>query len=326
MKDTPVTPPVIAPVPAGVVRPLWSVMIPVHNCAHYLTETLESVLVQNIPAEQMQIEVVDDASTDADVAALVMRVGQGRVQYFRQPQNVGSLCNFETCLTRSRGQLVHLLHGDDRVEEGYYKAIAQIFAQFPSAGAAFCRYNWIDQNSKPIHLEAAARTTPGVLENGLMQLAERNIIQYAAITVRREVYESLGSFSGVNYGEDWEMWVRIARDYPIAYTPVVLASYRKHTASISGQKYTSGQHLRDLEQVMQTIQQHLPTEARERLLQKSKKFYAGYGLRIANQIWHTTHDKAAVRAQVKQTLQLHKSSASYYAIARLYLKMLLGMR
>jgi len=30
------------------------------------------------------------------------------------------------------------------------------------------------------------------------------------MVVKREVYEKLGGFYGVEYGEDWEMWVRIA--------------------------------------------------------------------------------------------------------------------
>ena len=50
-----------------------------------------------------QIEVVDDASTDADVAAVVERVGKGRVKYFRQSNNVGSLLNFKTCIDRAEG-------------------------------------------------------------------------------------------------------------------------------------------------------------------------------------------------------------------------------
>src|SRR3954468_10245800 len=90
-------PPVIAPV-SGSNRPRWSVMIPVYNCATYLPRTLQSVLQQDLGEENMQIEVVDDASTDADVKALVAQLGHGRVTYFRQPQNVGSLKNFETCL------------------------------------------------------------------------------------------------------------------------------------------------------------------------------------------------------------------------------------
>lgn len=108
MERIPESPPVIRPVEGNGSRPLWSVMIPVYNCSPYLPQTLKSILLQDPGPEQMQIEVVDDCSTDADVAQLVMQIGKGRIDYFCQPVNVGSLRNFETCLNRSRGKYIHL--------------------------------------------------------------------------------------------------------------------------------------------------------------------------------------------------------------------------
>ena len=114
----PAAPPVIEPVPNHTARPLWSVMIPVYNCLHYLEETLMSVLLQDPGIDLMQIEVIDDCSTDGNVQELVCRVGKGRIGYYRQPYNKGSLRNFETCLNRAWGHWVHLLHGDDKVIKG----------------------------------------------------------------------------------------------------------------------------------------------------------------------------------------------------------------
>src|SRR4051812_16972297 len=93
----PAAPPVIKPVAGTDPRPLFSVMIPSYNCLQYLRRTIESVLVQDIGVEKMQIEVVDDCSSDGDVQKLVEEVGAGRVQFYQQPQNRGSLRNFETC-------------------------------------------------------------------------------------------------------------------------------------------------------------------------------------------------------------------------------------
>ncbi len=58
----------IAPVPQDTPRPLLSVMIPTYNCAGYLRETLASVLSQDPGPEIMQIEVIDDRSTQDDPA------------------------------------------------------------------------------------------------------------------------------------------------------------------------------------------------------------------------------------------------------------------
>src|SRR5687768_18494148 len=134
MDRIPSSPPYILPRLNTKNVPLWSVMIPVYNCSKYLPDALESVLMNNIPEEEMQIEVIDDASTDADVKAIVERIGKGRIKYFRQLENVGSVRNFETCINRSCGDLVHILHGDDRVKKGYYEKIGNLFQKYPDAG------------------------------------------------------------------------------------------------------------------------------------------------------------------------------------------------
>ena len=245
--------PRIRPYPHDHPRPLWSVMIPVYNCSEYLTSTLQSVLMQDPGRQHMQIEVVDDASTDTDVEALVRGIAGDRVRYFRQPQNVGSLKNFEACINRASGQLLHILHGHDRVREGYYQAIGSLFERFPEAGAAFCRYDMVDQHGKVIWNHQPEQSTEGLLENWLLKIARRQRLQFCAVTVKRQVYESLGGFYGVSYGEDWEMWTRIAAHYPVAYTPAPLAEYRFHIRSISGRSFLRAENVRDIRWVIAAI-------------------------------------------------------------------------
>lgn len=299
-------------------------MIPVYNCSQYLRETLESVLAQDVGEQQMQIEVVDDASTDADVAQLVATIGKGRIRYFRQEQNVGSLRNFETCLNRSRGQLIHLLHGDDKVLPGYYRKMQELFERFPQIGAAYCRFQYIEGNGSFLYNHNAEAEQDGIPENWLVRLGERQRIQYCAISVKREVYEKLGGFYGVTYGEDWEMWMRIASHYPMAYTPEVLAAYRMHLQSISGQSYTNAKNLQDLQWVINISQQYLPDSERQQVRKKALKFYAHYALRVANRLWHTSYNRDGVRAQIKEALRMHRDPAMYWKILKLHTKMILN--
>jgi glycosyltransferase involved in cell wall biosynthesis len=44
--------------------PLWSVMIPTFRCARFLRQTLASVLSQDPGPDVMQIDVVDDGSSN----------------------------------------------------------------------------------------------------------------------------------------------------------------------------------------------------------------------------------------------------------------------
>ena len=117
--------PSILPLPEGVKRPLWSVMIPTYNCAEYLRYTLATVLAQDPGIDRMQIAVVDNNSCDDDPAAVVEELGRGRVEFYRQPSNVGIMNNFQTCFELSKGKLIHLLCSDDCVREGFYEKMAR---------------------------------------------------------------------------------------------------------------------------------------------------------------------------------------------------------
>lgn len=316
----PSTAPAIASLPNSPDRPLWSVMIPVYNCAAFLPEALQGVLAQDPGGDVMQIEVVDDASTDADVEALVRQLGGGRVGYFRQPRNVGSLRNFETCLNRARGHLIHLLHGDDRVLTGFYAKMQSLFEQYPQIGAAFSHYAFLDETGHRVFEPLPAAATEGVLSNWLLRIAQQQYIQYAAIAVRRSAYENLGSFYGTNYGEDWEMWVRIARHYPFAYTPELLAEYRQHAGSISWEKAHSGRLIHDLVQTIKRIEKHLPVSERARISRIARKYYATYSIDVAYGVFEETNSWSLAHSHMKQSLHMSKHPSVYYKLLSIYAK------
>ena len=252
--------PVIPPVPAGVARPLWSVMIPTYHCAHHLRETLVRVLAQDPGPDAMQIEVVDDHSTRDAPEAVVREVGRGRVQFFRQERNVGHSRNFATCLERSRGRLVHLLHGDDYVLDGFYRIMARAFERHPEIGAAFSRYVAVDDAGREIVVSPELERESGILDGWLERIAMGQLVQPPSMVVRREVYERLGGFDTRirTYGEDWEMWVRISAFYPVWHQVEPLAAYRIGSGSLSSHAIRTGQNLRDITLAIETNALVLP--------------------------------------------------------------------
>jgi glycosyltransferase involved in cell wall biosynthesis len=320
---TPKDPPTILPLDLQD-RPQWSVMIPVYNSGRYLEETLRSVLIQKVPEDQMQIEVIDDCSTDINVEWMVNKVGGGRIGYYRQSMNVGSLRNFETCINRAKGHFVHLLHSDDVILPGFYDHVGKLFNTYPEAGAAFTAYRYIDENSNILFYPEPEAREDCILPEWLPRLAERQRIQYACIAVRRSVYEQLGAFCGVHYGEDWEMWARIAAHYPMAYTPTVYASYRRHLSSISGQSIITAQNLKDLDFVMRKVNTYLPSEYKARALREARKFYAFYGVRTAKLVWTKLRNRRAAVAQIKAAWSMHKDLPLALEILKVLARMILN--
>ncbi|MBE9178459.1 glycosyltransferase [Oculatella sp. LEGE 06141] len=310
----------IAPVPDDH-RPLWSVMIPTYNCATYLRETLASVLAQAPEPDVMQIEVVDDHSTQDDPEAVVAEVGQGRVAFYRQPENLGHVRNFETCLQRSRGHLIHLLHGDDCVRSGFYDKLQSAFATHPEIGAAFCRHILMDERGHWQDFSRLEQSKSGILDQWLDRIAITQRLQTPSMVVRREVYERLGGFDRrLTWTEDWEMWVRIAAQYPVWFEVEPLAAYRMHSASNTGNAVRTGENIRDVCRAIDLFQPYLPEPQANRLANQAREHWALYALTVARQML-TTHDVDGAIAQTRAALNCSRSPAVVRAFLRLLAKL-----
>lgn len=294
----------------GEARPLWSVMIPTYNCAGYLRQSLGSVLAQDPGPDLMQIEVVDDASTADDPAAVVAELGKGRVGFFRQPENVGHIRNFETCLLRSRGRLVHLLHGDDWVGEGFYRRMAAPFLANPALGAAFCRQVIADERGNWVTVPPLEQPHSGILPGWLETIATGQRLQTPSMVVRREVYERLGGFDRriAYYVEDWEMWVRIAAHYPVWYETEPLAFYRVHANSISGrgQSRRIAENGRSLRRVVEINREVLPPERAGDLSRQALRNFASSCLRRSRRAL-AAGDRAVAFAHLKEAWRTSRS-------------------
>jgi glycosyltransferase involved in cell wall biosynthesis len=296
----------VRPVPDGVPRPLWSVVIPTFNCARYLRETLASVLAQDPGPDAMQIEVVDDHSGD-DPAAVVAELGSGRVQFFRQPRNLGHTRNFHTGLTRARGHLVHLLHGDDFVLPGFYARLQAAFTARPDIGAAFCRHYFVDRSGARLGISDAEQERSGVLEDGLERLAVEQRIMTPSIVVRRRAYEQLGAFDArLVCAEDWEMWVRVAAHFPVWYEVEPLAAYRMHADSNTGRHTRSAEDIRYTRMAIDLFTPYLPPGRARDITRRARTTYALAALRSSRALIDAG-DRAGANAQLSEALALSRS-------------------
>ncbi len=292
-------------------------MIPAYNATATLPETLASVLVQDPGPAAMQIEVVDDCSTQDDPRPLVERIGRGRVGFFRQPRNLGVSGNLTACIQRACGRLVHLLHADDLVRDGFYARMQRAFEAEPQIGAAFCRHRFIDSRGEDLSLSPLERRESGILENAAERLAEEQRIMAPAMVVRRSVYEALGGFDGgLVCAEDWEMWVRIAARYPIWYETEPLAAYRMHDESNTGRHLRTGEDIRFAGLAITLFAEYLPPDTARRVVPKARETYALAALRSAEALMRR-NDPVGAAAQLREALRLSRSRAVIARAARL---------
>ena len=237
--------PRIAEVSPETARPLWSVMIPTYNCANYLAPALESILAQDPGREQMHIEVVDDSSFLDDPAAIVNQLGQGRVLFHKNHHNLGMFHNFNACLNRSRGHLIHILNGDDYVGPDFYRKMADTFQQSPECEAVFSR-SFIVNSQGQITGTSNFCHSLAVAANDPREFLMGNPLRTPGVAVRRSFYERHGGFdTRFSHIGDWDMWVRAVVHGGARMLDEPLAYYREHDTSDTSRVARSAENLRD---------------------------------------------------------------------------------
>ena len=262
-------------------RPFWSVMIPSYNTSKYLVETLQCVLAQDPGKEQMQIMVVDDHSTKGNIEEIVKEIGGGRIEFYRQPKNLGQTGNWNTCLNLAKGYWIHLLHDDDLVLPSFYSKLEPALKENTELGAAFCRFQIMNTEGKVFDILPSELETSGILENWVDKIAIDSKIQPPSIVVKREVYEKLGGFHpDLPHTADWEMWQRIANFYPFWYETEVLASYRENP--MKGFK-KAAEDIIMFRRSIEIAESYLPPE--KELSEKAKVFWAMFAVRRAYRMW-----------------------------------------
>jgi glycosyltransferase involved in cell wall biosynthesis len=259
-------------------RPRWSVVIPVHNCADYLAQALPEVLAQLGERGDAEVIVVDDASTD-EPGRVVERLGRDRVSFRPNPTHLGAIGTFNRCLELATGELVHLLHGDDLVLPGFYRAMEAALVD-ETAVAAVCRVQDVDADGAPTYVTRSYRAGTGIWPDALDVLAVSNRVRAPGIVVRRAAYEEVGGYrTDLPHAADWEMWTRLAARGPVVFVDDVLAGYRRHDASDTSVRARTGENIRERVTAIGVVTAHVPASRRTRVARRAMAYAVVFATR-----------------------------------------------
>jgi len=199
-----------------------SVVIPAHNAAAYLSESLDSVLAQTLPAAE--ILVVDDGSTDgtADVAS---RFGRA-VRVVRQPQSGVSVAR-NIGLDRAAGDLIAFLDADDRWEPGKLATQVAAIDEQPAALWTFCWY--YEFGSTVVRAEVPAALINGTFDAELL-VPDVTVLPSTAM-VRASATVRFPEWAPSNANEDSVYFNDLLQQGRFVFTPEPLVGYRRHPHS-----------------------------------------------------------------------------------------------
>jgi glycosyltransferase involved in cell wall biosynthesis len=196
-----------------------------------MTDTLSSILADEYVDDSVEIIILDDCS-DLNYEPYIRDIFGARIQYCRNPRNIGITDNHNRAISIASGEFVHILHQDDEIMPGFYRATIPPLKNDAENSAVFVRTDIIDEHGKFVRRQHCEIAEPGALENWQSKISQQQRIFFPSIVVRRSVYESVGGLnSALSFAFDWEMWSNISATGHIWYIPEILAKYRVHNQS-----------------------------------------------------------------------------------------------
>lgn len=245
----------------------------------YLRCAVTSALKQSHGTSSMQIELVDDASPDFDVAAFADRFESDRVSWHRNAQRLGMAQNWNQCIARSKSPWVHILHQDDVVLDGFYAAIAKGLVSDHDVAAAFCASYFLDSSGLAWNPRQVKQKQAGILQDWRQHVFVDLAIQCSAIVVRRDIYQQLGGFDPrLHYTLDWALWKQLVVSHAVWFEPRPLACFRMHRHSETSFQRNSGAHLKEIFQSIDESSGLLPLNESSSISRKARRHYAEFAV------------------------------------------------
>ncbi|MCP4748622.1 MAG: glycosyltransferase family 2 protein [Desulfobacteraceae bacterium] len=275
--------------------PIVSLIIPSYNSAGYILETIKSIQSQEL--QNFEIIVVDDCSKDK-TCAVVLSIDDPRIRCYRLKKNHGgpSLAR-STGVAVSRAPYIGFCDSDDLL--------------MPDMLAESIRF-LSDQNELAMCFWDAVKFTDGSRVeqspflskySNFKNIAKRHIkrkwyvvnqpeafhalffenfiLSPGCVVVKRSIFDKLGLFEDeLKNADDWEMWLKIAKSYPIGFIDNIGLKYRIREGSVSGRGASLS--LNRIKVLRKYITKDLPFNVRNQIKSLIAANYSGAGYACQN--------------------------------------------
>ena len=206
--------------------PLFSVIVPAHNAADTLAQTVDSVLAQSLP--DWELLIYDDASTDGTAEILRGYDADPRITVLRGAENRGAGVARAALLARARGRYAAFLDSDDLWLPERLERVARELERM-QADILCTDMRRIDSRGRP-----AERKRPARRLTRWTHLA-RNPFLTSASCVRLDL-AGAREMPDLRARQDYAYWLGLIRRNPglrYRYLPEALTLYRRRRGSLS---------------------------------------------------------------------------------------------
>ena len=253
--------------------PIITVVITCYNQGKYLREAIESVLAQSY--EYCEIIIVDDGSTDHTKFVVD---GYPQVKYIYQVnQGVSSARN--TGIEHSNGEFICFLDADDwllpngleinlqHIEENKELAFVSGAYVFVNMYYPFARFVSAERLNREERYTVDEPKFPETRDHYKQFLRGNYIGMHAAVLYRHWVFEEFRFDTSLTGCEDYDLFLRISRKYPVLDHAAPIAAYRRHENNTTA---NTSMMLRFALDVLDRQKDNLKTSEEEKCLMEGK--------------------------------------------------------
>lgn len=280
--------------------PLISIIITTYNYAHTVGTAIRSALAQDYP--NLEVVVMDNASTDATEPLVATFAHDSRLRYHRNPENIGMNPNHNAGLRMSKGEYVCFLSADDFLMPGFVSRSYTFLRDHPEIDVRYGATYFVDAQERfsnvrqmagqPLFPYAGGRNEFAAL------LAEGCYMCFPTMLMRRDLYERFGPLEEVLKAADYEIVLRWAEGgIRFAYDPEPVAAVRIHPeqqSSISNYVVDGG----DIREVVALVRRYVRPDTETRV--------AGYEKRIIRHVRGKLVYASAFRPELRDDPELVK--------------------
>lgn len=213
--------------------PSVSVVVPCYNYARYLRACVESILAQE--GVDVDVTIVDDASTDDSVAIATELAADPRVTLIRHTENRGHIQTFNDALDAAGADLVVKMDADDIVPPGALARSARLMRAYPTVSLVYGLPETFETDV-PAADPASVTWSVWAGREWLGHLADRahNVIMQPEVMMRRSALREVGGHrADLPEASDLNLWLRLASVGSVArVNGPVQGFYRVHAQSM----------------------------------------------------------------------------------------------
>lgn len=220
----------------------FEILMPFYGRIDHFKSAVQSILSQDDP--NWTLTVVDDVYPSLDPGLWITGIGDKRITYVRNEENLRPSRNYNKCVTLAKSDFITLMGCDDIMLPGYVSRVRELLRDFPEADILQPGVKVISESGHPVR--PLADTVKSVIrprvkspqqfegESLALSLLRGNWTYFPSLVWRTERLRTSGFRTDLDVVQDLAMLMQIVGEGgKMVIDNEIVFSYRRHATSVS---------------------------------------------------------------------------------------------